>query len=197
MAREKKPQTNTKDYNAAYYAERREELLRTKREKYASNTRYREAAKARGITRYWARGRNILDPVLPRVPVAEMEPVMTFPVTITDKEDVRYGKVIQVKGYTSRQVAEVLGRTLCALLGWEKKGLVPPPRYRAGEVEGSSRKKVRNSGSRVYTEDEVRVLEAALPLLSLPGAFRLGSVFSQKVHEEMGRMPQGVQFEPQ
>ena len=182
-----------REYQKEYYQRKKEELRATKKARYENNSNYRKAAKLRARRRYWFKVRPehaSSDPsLLPDADVEILEPVGTIALTIQDPRDIRSGEIIEMPVYTTAAVADLLGRTRETIGVYLRKGILPEPQYRKGDVEGVV---IRGRDVRLFTEDELRAIERARDALLLPSHGTQHFVFTQAVQREFDRLVNGV-----
>lgn len=178
-----------KEYQTNYYRTNRPALLEKKKARYAKDPSYRDAAKSRAKRQYWFVVRPTKHTDFPHVELASIENAGIVPVRIDNPKDVRDGALVPVRVYTTSAVGQLLNRSGQTIRIWEREGVIPPPAYRGRDFEMFVSK---GRNPRLYTEDEMRVLEKAQEFLDLPSESMKDSLFARFVAEHFAELHQGL-----
>lgn len=194
MPRKKRSKGNPeriKEYQKEYWERERERLLEERRERYRTDPEYRKRIQARARQRYWFEVRPGRRKEQPEVTLSSLESKGYIEVTVDDAKDVRHGETIKVPVYTSSQVAEMLGKSEQTIRLWLKQGVLPEPAYRGREMPGEYRVKGRQP--RLFTYDEMAVLERCREFVGLPSKEKKQEIFSRCVREGFGKLVNGIE----
>lgn len=188
------PEEREREYQRRYYEQRKERIRAHRRKKYQEDKEFREKARARSKRQYWFKTRpERQERAKKGVELTQVEPAGTVSVVVENPEDERHGQTVEVPVYTTAAVAQVIGRSPQTIRSWEKNGVVPEPQFRARSL-GAKVAKGRNP--RLYTEDELRVLEQCREMLRVPYTRLTESAFSKCVHERFKALVQGLEPRP-
>ena len=182
-------------YNKAYYAKRKEAIAKARRAKYKNDPTYREKAKLRSKRQYHTRTRPARmaerGPSYPATALNDLKPVGSIDVKVGTKKSDLFGQSLTVGVFSTASLSALLGRSGQTLRQWEKSGVIPEPAWRGQDVK-TFVSKGRNP--RLYTRDELAVIEENRSLLDLPAPRLSESVFAKKVTEGFKALYRGVKL---
>lgn len=178
-----------KEYQKERYEDKRDEVLADKKERYETDPEYRESIKASSKRSYWLRRRQKKARTLPEVKVAEFQPTARIQVTVDNPADPRNGQTVEVPIYTTAHVSKLLGRTAETVRVWLTEGILPEPAYRADDLPEAA---VKGFNPRLFTEDEMRVIETCREKLLLPDHGRKHALFTEAVAQGFAELRQGL-----
>lgn len=186
-------QDRTSKYNAEYYEKNKDKLGEKKGKRYREDPDYQRKMKLSARKQYWL-GRRLSrerKTSIPEVPISELSPAGYVEVTVDNPVDTRNGQTLQVPVYSSSEVAKMVGRTVETFRIWLKEGVVPEPHFRGRTHPGQYR--IKGNDPRLFTQDEVRIIEACREHLLLLTKGAKHGVFTTCVAEAFGQLVQGVQ----
>jgi hypothetical protein len=110
---------NERNYFQSYYAAHREEISRSRRERYKADPVYREQVMERALERY----RRVREE---RIKARNGEP------SLPSIRGYNKARIFQVDGRnvlvrSVREFADRVGRDVQTIKAWEEKGVIPPP----------------------------------------------------------------------
>lgn len=189
MTKEKSERERNRAYQKEYYRRNRERILEERRRRYREDEEYREKMRIRDRRVYWfKRAQERPRRKLPTLGFEDIRPLGHIRIKVTNPEDRRYGKEVEVPVYGTAEIGRMLDRDGQTIRKWLKRGVLPEPHFRGWAVDFTT--KGRNP--RLYTEDEVRIIYENRELLTRPAQRLADSAFSRVLHEEFGKLVQGL-----
>lgn len=184
-----------KEYQKRYYREKREELREKKRKRYQEDEEYRKKALARSKRQYWLKTRPAVleERGIPGEELAQIEPSGYVEIEVKNEDDRRFGKTVKVPVYSSSKVAELLGRSAQTIRIWERRGVLPGPRYRGRDFESFV---IKGRNPRIYTYDEMKTMEECREMLLLPAKNLESSPFAACLREGFATLVDGLKVLP-
>ena len=140
-----------------WYEENKEEVSKSRKDKYENDPEYRKKRKREAQRYYWLKKRRAKSLVRKELDLEEVEldPDDYIEIVISNEDDVRYGMTVDVPVYMSRQVTDFLDRTAQTVRLW----------YKNEYLEDYALRNAQNY--RMYTEDQMKVLLKNRHLLEL------------------------------
>ena len=182
---------NLKRYQQEWYEANKARVQAEKKKRYLADEEYREAAQRRSKQQYWFKTRPGMVRETNRTELAQLEPTASVTIQVKNAHDLRHKKAIRVPVFSTAAVAELIGRSAQTIGLWEKQGVLPPPVYRLRDV-GDPGLKLKGRNPRLYTYDELEVLDEAVAYLGLPSPTLKESLFAATVREGFGALVQGI-----
>jgi len=141
-----------------WYEKNRDKVAERRKRKYEQDEEYRKKRLAEAKRYYWLKKRRAEAIDAKRIDVEAMnfEPDDMISVVVTNPDDIRRGMTVMVPVYRPSSVAKMLNRSVQTLRLWGLKGLIPEVTYRAP------------GGTRLYTEDQFKVMVENRHLLEFP-----------------------------
>lgn len=197
MAKKKRSENEKKrahEYGKEYYADNAERIQEERAKRYAEDPEYRARMQKSAKRRYWLGTRpattGALAATIPDVELATIEPKGTIQVPIDNEHDVRFGTTVEVPVYTTAALEILIGRNSQTIRVWLKEGILPEPHFRGRMLPGVRIAKGRNP--RLFTLDEMQVIEACRPHLKLPSHGKKHDIFTRCVVEGFSGLRQGL-----
>lgn len=132
-----------------WYKKNGKKLAERRKKRYEEDPEYRERRLREARRYYWLKKRRAeaidarrIDPEK----LEDLEPDRTITITITNEDDIRYGRDVMVPVFYPKSVAKLVNRSVQTIRLWSLKGILPEPAHRtAGD-------------KRCYTKDEFKVI---------------------------------------
>lgn len=167
-----------------WYEQNKDKVAERRKRKYEQDEEYRKKRLAEAKRYYWMKKRRAEAIDARRIDVEAMnyEPDSTLSVLVSNPEDIRAGMTVMVPVYRPSSVAKLLDRSVQTLRLWGLKGLIPEVTYRAP------------GGTRLYTEDQFKVLAENRHLLEFPTKKFEDNPFFAAVREGWAELePDGIE----
>lgn len=164
-----------REYQRQYYAENKKTLGKKRKELRDSNPKIKAEYLERSKRNYWVR-------VRPKRS-AELAALYTEAPALADIAP-RGTAVVEGRKrtfYSLKALGELLVRSPDTLLDWEKRGVIPPPKYSQAHFD----KPLSKGNPKFYTKEEMLAYEQHRDLLALPSRSLADSIFAKTIHEAL------------
>jgi hypothetical protein len=178
-----------REYQKDYYEKNKEAIKAYKREKYHEDQEYQRKGRVRAKRRYWIAERQENREPPKFMPLERVRSKGALPLRVDNPADARHGELLMVPVYTTKAVGELLGQKAETIRLWFKRGQFPEPYFR---TENAGARLVPGRNPRLFTVDEMRVMDRHKEKLVLPSHGRQHDLFVQAVEEEFRHMVQGL-----